>query len=197
MCVYLIELISLLKVIRLLMTTHLTSSISYIDFSRGIFDRWHCLQSSIISTAYRIGSTNIKPVHRVLNTRHRTVWYHITSVWYTVHKRCIHLSCSSAWIWVQIQLILAYTCTFRAWCRWILAIDIRHRVLLIIIKHMCQDIFGIFQSLCHFSVITIESLIKWHSRSLSFFIDIGYIPILRIQEYLSMILEINLYYFIA
>lgn len=73
-----------------------------------------------------------------------------------------------------------------------------HRVLLlVVIEHVSQDIFGVLQSLGHLCVVRIESLIKWHRRSVTLLVDIGYVSILRVEQDLSVILEVNLHDLVA
>ena len=70
-------------------------------------------------------------------------------------------------------------------------------LLLIVIEHVRQDILGVLQPLRHLSIVAIESLIQWHRRSVSLFVNIGYISILRVKQDLRMVLEVNLHNLVA
>ena len=58
---------------------------------------------------------------------------------------------------------------------------------------MCQNVLGVLQPLGHFGVVTIESLVERHGTPLTFLVDVGHVPVLRVEQNLGMILEVNLY----
>ena len=172
------------KIIRLLMIIHLTSA-SYIDFSGRIFDWWHCLKGAAVCATDRIGSANVESVHGVLHTWDCAVGNRP----YAGREGGWHWA-SSAWVTVQIH---STSITLRIWCcRRVLSINWRNRILLVIIKHMSQDILRILQSLGHFCIITVKSLIERHRWSLSFLVYVGDKPVFRIKQYLCVILEVDL-----
>ena len=54
-----------------------------------------------------------------------------------------------------------------------------HRILLlVVVKHVCQDILGVLETLSHLSVIAIQSLVKRHGGPFSLFVNICNIPVL-------------------
>ena len=78
-----------------------------------------------------------------------------------------------------------------------IAPDTHWVLLLIVIEHVCQDILGVLQPLCHLGVVAVESLVQGHRRSVSLFVNIGYISILGIQQDFRVILEVDLHNFVA
>jgi len=73
----------------------------------------------------------------------------------------------------------------------------RRILLLIIIQHVSQNIFGVLQPLRHLRIIAVKCLIQRHRRSLALLVDICYIFVFGVQKDLSMILEVNLDDFVA
>ena len=58
---------------------------------------------------------------------------------------------------------------------------------------MCKNVFSVFQSLSHFSIVRLKSQVKRQSLPLSFLIHISHKSAFRIQQNLRMVLEINLH----
>ena len=69
-------------------------------------------------------------------------------------------------------------------------------LLLVHIKHMCQDILCIFQSLRHLIVIRFKCGRQRIGRSFSFFIRIGHHSAFTAQYNFCMVLEAHLHYLI-
>ena len=109
-------------------------------------------------------------------------------------------NCSSARVGVQLQYLLPGSSRstlgrlgphiVHGLSRWLSSAD--GVLLLIIIEHVGQDIFGVLQSLCHFGVVAIQSLIQRHRRSFSLLVHVGHVPVFRVQQDFSVVLEINL-----
>jgi len=51
-------------------------------------------------------------------------------------------------------------------------------LLLIVIKHVCQNILRVFQSFSHFCIVAVKSLIQRHSGSFALFVYVGNVAIL-------------------
>lgn len=62
---------------------------------------------------------------------------------------------------------------------------------------MGEDILRVLQSLRHLCVVALQGLIQGQGLSLALFIDIGNQPVLRVEQDLGMVLEIDLHNFIA
>lgn len=62
---------------------------------------------------------------------------------------------------------------------------------------MSEDVLRIFQSLRHFCVVAIQSLVERHCRSFALLVHVRHISILRIEQYLCMVLEIDLHDLVA
>ena len=135
------------EVILLLMIIHLASA-TYIDFAIRIFDWWHGCKA-VIYTIHGISCTKIEPIHGGLNAWDCT----IRDCWNVIRgKRRLHLT-SSPWVTSEIDIA---SIALSVWCcGWILSAKWRYRILLVIIKHVSQYIFGILQSFSHLSVIAV------------------------------------------
>ncbi len=57
---------------------------------------------------------------------------------------------------------------------------------------MCKDVLGVFESLGHLSIVTLQCMVQREGLSLSLLVHIGDQSALRIKEDLSVILEIHL-----
>lgn len=62
---------------------------------------------------------------------------------------------------------------------------------------MGQDVLCVLQSFRHFRIVAVKGLVERHSRSLALLIDIGHVSVLRVEQYFSVILEVNLDDFVA
>lgn len=74
-------------------------------------------------------------------------------------------------------------------CDWVL--------LLIIIEHVGQDVLCVLETLRHLRIVAVEGLVQWHRRSLALLVYVGHVPILRVEQDLCVILEIDLDYLVA
>ena len=63
----------------------------------------------------------------------------------------------------------------------------------VVIEHVCQDVLRVLQPLSHLLVVRVERLAERHDRPLTLFIHVGHQSVVRVQEYLGMVLEIHLY----
>ena len=73
-----------------------------------------------------------------------------------------------------------------------------HRVLLlVVVKHVGQDIFRVLETLGHFGIVAVKSLVQRHRRSLTLLVHVCHISVLRVQKDLRVILEVNLHNFVA
>ena len=73
-----------------------------------------------------------------------------------------------------------------------------HRVLLlVVVKHVSQDVLRVLETLCHLGVIAIKSLVQWHGRPLSLLVHVGHISVLRVKQDLCVVLEVNLHNLVA
>ena len=78
----------------------------------------------------------------------------------------------------------------RSWC-WVAAHS--HWVLLlIIVQHVCQDIFSVLQPLRHFGIVAVQGLVQWHRGAVTFLVHVGHVPVLRVQQNFRVVLEVNL-----
>ena len=101
-------------------------------------------------------------------------------------QRLSHWSTAlSCWLWTNVTPL----CGDTSCCFWFFVI--------IIVQHMSENILCIFESLCHFCIITFKCLIKRQSRPFTLFVDIGNKSVLWVQENLGVILEVHLHNFIA
>ena len=66
-------------------------------------------------------------------------------------------------------------------------------LLLVIIKHVSQNVLGVLQPLSHFSIVAIQCLVQRHSRSFTLLVHIRHVAVLRVQQDLSVVLEVNLH----
>lgn len=57
---------------------------------------------------------------------------------------------------------------------------------------MGQYVLSVLQTLCHLGVVAVKSLVERHSRSLTLFVDVCHISILRVKQDFCVILEVNL-----
>lgn len=57
---------------------------------------------------------------------------------------------------------------------------------------MRQDILRVLQPLRHFRVIAVKRLVEGHGRPLTLLVDIGDVPVLRVEQDLSVVLEVHL-----
>ena len=62
---------------------------------------------------------------------------------------------------------------------------------------MCQNILGVLESLGHFLVVAVKCLTQRHDRPLSSLVYISDQSVVRVKKNFSMILEVDLYDFIA
>lgn len=62
---------------------------------------------------------------------------------------------------------------------------------------MGQDILCVLETLGHLGVVAVQCLVERHRRPLSLLVDVGHVPVLGVEENLCMILEVNLYNFVA
>lgn len=67
----------------------------------------------------------------------------------------------------------------------------------VIVEHVSQDILGVLETLCHLLIVAVERLTQRHYRALTSLIYIRDKSIVRVKKNLSVILEVNLYYFIT
>lgn len=70
-------------------------------------------------------------------------------------------------------------------------------LLLIIIEHVSQDVLRILETLRHLRVVTVQRLVQRHRRSLALLVDVGHVAVLRVEEDLCVILEVDLDYLVA
>lgn len=69
--------------------------------------------------------------------------------------------------------------------------------LLVVVEHMRENIFGVFEPLGHLGVVAIKGLVKWHCRAFSLLVNIGDVPVLRVEQNLRVVLEVHLHNFVA
>ena len=62
---------------------------------------------------------------------------------------------------------------------------------------MSQDVLSIFEALGHLLVIGVQCLAEWHDGALSLLVDVGHQAVVRIEQDLRVILEVNLDNFVA
>ena len=43
----------------------------------------------------------------------------------------------------------------------------------VVVKHVCQDVLGVLQSLCHLRIVGLKGLVKRKCLSLSLFVDVS------------------------
>ncbi len=150
---------------------------------------WVCIwnaESSVNLVELHWPSINWHALHNI-----STVW----RIWTSTH-------CSSAWILIKLDLPLTWTVCERSTC-WILKLILRslnidtRNLLLIIVEHVGQNVFGVLKSFSHFGIVAIQRLIQRHCWSLSFFVYICYISVFRIEQNLSVVLEVHLYNLVA
>lgn len=67
----------------------------------------------------------------------------------------------------------------------------------VVVKHVSQDILGVLQALRHLLIVAVESLTQRHYRALTSLIYISDKSIVGVKKNLSVILEVDLDYFIA
>jgi len=60
-----------------------------------------------------------------------------------------------------------------------------------------QDIFRVLQTLGHLRIVAVEGLVQRHRRSLTLLVYVCHISVLRVQEDLRVVLEVNLHNFVA
>lgn len=65
-------------------------------------------------------------------------------------------------------------------------------LLLIIIEHVREDVFGVLEPLCHLRIVAVQSLVQWHRRPLTLLVNVGHISILGVEQDLRVILEVHL-----
>ena len=63
----------------------------------------------------------------------------------------------------------------------------------IVIQHVGQDVLRILQPLGHLLVVRVERLAEGHDRPFALFIHVGHQSVVRVQQYLGMVLEIHLH----
>ena len=69
--------------------------------------------------------------------------------------------------------------------------------LLVVVEHMRENIFGVFEPLGHLGVVAVKGLVKWHCRAFSLLVNIGDVAVLRVEQNLSVVLEVHLHNFVA
>jgi hypothetical protein len=71
------------------------------------------------------------------------------------------------------------------------------RLVVIVVQHVSQDVLGILQSLGHFGVVALESMVQGQSLSFTLLVDVGHQSALRIQQDLCVVLEVHLHDLVA
>lgn len=62
---------------------------------------------------------------------------------------------------------------------------------------MRQDVLGVFQALGHLLIVGVERLTQWHNGPLTLLVHVSDQSVIRVEQDLGMILEVNLYNFVA
>lgn len=132
---------------------------------------WRCWDNSLFTSSLTDCSRHWSLSMHVWGTAY--VWW-ASSCCTSAHTRWIGLYFGSIGC-----LLLILVCSCVGWWS-------------IVIQHVSQDVLGILQSLSHLLIIWIESLTEWHYRALSFLVHVSYEAIVRVQEDLSVILEVHL-----
>ena len=67
----------------------------------------------------------------------------------------------------------------------------------VVVEHVRQDVLGVLESLGHLCVVAFQGYVQRQSLPFALLIDICDQPVLRVEQYLRVILETHLHYFIA
>ena len=67
----------------------------------------------------------------------------------------------------------------------------------VVIEHVCQDIFCVLETLGHLLVVAVKCLTQRHDRTFTSLVHVSYQSVVRVKKNFSMILEVDLYDFIA
>ena len=62
----------------------------------------------------------------------------------------------------------------------------------IIVQHMRQNVLRVLQALRHLLIVRVECLTERHDGSLALLVDISYEPVVRVEQDLGVILEVDL-----
>ena len=57
---------------------------------------------------------------------------------------------------------------------------------------MGQDVLGVLETLGHLLVVAVKSLTQRHDRPLASLVHVRHKPVLRVEQNLGMVLEVNL-----
>ena len=80
----------------------------------------------------------------------------------------------------------------RVWC---LLVGVR--AWSIVVQHVCQDVLRVLQALRHLLIIGVKCLAERHDRPLALLVDVGDQTVVRVEQDLRVVLEVDLHDLVA